>query len=276
VESNFEAAADALVSGDLATLQRLIGASPDLVRARSSRPHRATLLHYVAANGVEDERQKSPKKAVEMARLLLSAGAEVDALATMYGGEQTTMNMLVSSAHPAEAGVQEALVDTLLDFGAAIEGVGNAGESPLIIALAHGYLGAAETLAKRGANTDSLTAAAGLGHLSAATRWLTNTTSQDRHRALALAAQHGHVEIVRLLLDAGEDPNRYNPKGFHGHSTPLHQAALYGHSEVVQLLVERRARLDIEDTVYHGTPLGWAKHAGQTGMEEYLLRCEHS
>jgi len=273
VDANFEVAADALVAGDFVTLAQLIRESPELVRARSSRPHRATLLHYLAANGVEGERQKSPKNAVEMARLLLNAGAEVDALATMCGGEQTTMNMLVSSGHPAQAGVQDALLETLLDFGAAIEGVGG---SPLITALAHGCRGAAETLAKRGANTENLVAAAGLGRLSAATHWLPNASSEDRHRALALAAQHGHVEIVRLLLDAGEDPNRYNPRGFHGHSTPLHQAVIYGHHDVVRLLLERNARLDIEDTVYHGTPLGWAKHAGQTTMEQYLVGCEKS
>jgi len=273
MDANFEVAADALVAGDFETLAQSIRESPELVRARSSRPHRATLLHYVAANGVEDERQKSPQNAVEMARLLLNAGAEVDALAKMYGGEQTTMNMLVSSIHPAQAGVQNALVETLLDFGAAIEGVAG---SPLIAALAHGYLGAAQTLAKRGANTDNLVAAAGLGRLSAVTRLLPTSNSEDRHRALALAAQHGHVEIVRFLLDAGEDPNRFNPPGFHGHSTPLHQAVIYGHPDVVRLLLERNARLDIEDTVYHGTPLGWAKHAGHTAIEEYLVSSEHS
>ncbi len=85
-----------------------------------------------------------------------------------------------------------------------------------------------------------------------------------------LAAQHGHAEIVRLLLDAGEDPNRYNPDGNHAHSTPLHQAALAGHTAVVRLLVERGARLDIKDTIYQGTPLGWAIHAGQTAIETYL------
>ena len=63
-----------------------------------------------------------------------------------------------------------------------------------------------------------------------------------RHRALALAAQLGHVEIVRLLLDAGEDPDRYNPADSHAHTTPLHQAALAGHDAVVRLLVERGAR----------------------------------
>jgi len=92
----------------------------------------------------------------------------------------------------------------------------------------------------------------------------------DRHRALALAAQHGHVDVVRLLLDAGEDPNRYNPDGNHSHSTPLHQAALRGHEPVVRLLVECGARLDMKDTIYQATPLGWAEYAGQTAIVAYL------
>jgi ankyrin repeat protein len=79
--------------------------------------------------------------------------------------------------------------------------------------------------------------------------------------ALALAAQHGHAAVVRLLLDAGEDPSRYNPYRYHSHSTPLHQAVWAGYMEVVQLLVERGARLDVQDTVYGGTPLDWAAYS---------------
>jgi ankyrin repeat protein len=81
------------------------------------------------------------------------------------------------------------------------------------------------------------------------------------------------VQIVRLLLDAGEDPNRYNPDGHHSHSTPLHQAALAGHDATVQLLIERGARLDIKDTMYQSTPLGWATYAGQVEIEKYLRAC---
>jgi ankyrin repeat protein len=73
-----------------------------------------------------------------------------------------------------------------------------------------------------------------------------------------------------LLLDAGEDPNRYNPDGNHSHSTPLHQAALAGHEAVVRLLVERGARLDIKDRIYDSTPLGWAIHGKQHEIERYL------
>jgi ankyrin repeat protein len=274
----FESAVEAVVNGDVDALATLLRDDRGLVRARSTRVthfdpprHRATLLHYVAANGVEGYRQRTPRNAVAVATLLLEAGAEVDALADLYGGECTTLSLLVSSCHPANAGLQVALVDTLVDFGAAVEPRGSGSwTSPLMTALAFGYREAAEALLRRGARLDTLAAAAGLGRLDDARRLLPDAGRDDRHRALALAAQLGHVEIVRLLLDAGEDPNRYNPKGNHGHSTPLHQAALAGHDAVVRLLVERGARLDIRDTIYNGTPLGWALHAGRDQIAAYL------
>ncbi len=274
----FEAAAEAVIDGKVTDLAGLLREHPDLVGARSTRVtffdppvHGATLLHYVAANGVEGHRQRTPTSAVEIAKMLLDAGAEVDALAGMYGGRHTTMSLLVSSCHPARAGVQVALMETLLDYGAAIEGSGSGDwVAPLMTALAFGYTDVAEALVKRGARVDSLPAAAGLGRVADAAGLLTTASSQDRRRAFALAAQHGHAEVVRLLLDAGEDPNRYNPKGNHAHSTPLHQAALGGHDEVVRLLVERGARLDIRDAIYEATPQGWAEYGGRMAISEYL------
>lgn len=273
----FESAVEAVINGDLAALEILLRADPGLVRARSTRVtpfdppvHRATLLHYLGANGVEGYRQKSPPNAVAIAEALLKAGAEVDALADMYGAGCTTMTMLVSSSPPAKAGVQAALVDTLLDFGAAIEGAGTRKWGSLVVtALAFGCPDAARALVRRGARID-LAAAAGLGRLDDARRLLPAADAASRHRALALGSQYGHAGVVRLLLEAGEDPDRYNPEGTHAHSTPLHQAALAGHAGVVRLLVERGARLDIKDTVYQSTPLGWAMYGGQGEIESYL------
>jgi hypothetical protein len=274
----FESAVEAVISGDMVELGSLLHDDPKLVRARSTHRtqhdppvHRATLLHYVAANGVEGYRQKTPGNAVEVAKMLLTAGAEVDALADMYGGQYTPMSMLVSSSHPAKAGVQVALVEILLDFGASVDGLGSEQwKSPLMTALAFGYASAAEALVRRGAQVKHIAAAAGLGRLEDTRRLLATSDFDARHRALALAAQHGRADVVALLLDAGEDPNRYNPDGTHSHSTPLHQAALAGHYAVVRLLVESGARLDIKDTIYQGTPLGWAQYGGQVEIENYL------
>jgi ankyrin repeat protein len=269
--SDFEAAVKAVISGDVEGLRSLLERDPGLVRSRSNRPHHATLLHYIAANGVEDERQKTPPNAVEIADLLLRSGSDPDALADMYDGRHTTMSMLVSSTPPADAGLQVQLVEKLAEYGGAVAPVGTgAWNSPLRTALAFGFGDAAEALVRLGAKVDSLPLAAGLGQLDPVRDLLPGASAEDRHRALAFAAQHGQTEVVRLLLDAGEDPNRYNPAGAHAHSTPLHQAALAGHEDTVRLMVERGARIDIRDKVYQATPLGWAMHGGRTEMENLL------
>ena len=276
--ARFESAVEALISGDAASLSQLITNDPALVRARSTRvnyfdppQHRATVLHYIAANGVEGYRQRSPKNAVEVARILLDAGADPNALASMYGSECTIMSMLVSSTPPDDAGVQVPLVDVLVDYGASVEPMGTGTwTSPLITAIVFGFKDAAEALLRRGARVESLAAAAGLGRLEDVRRLLPGSTADDRHRGLALSAQMGHTEVVRLLLDAGEDPNRFNPKGTHAHTPPIHQAIARGHLDVVKLLVDRGARLDIEDTIHHGTPLGWARYMGKKDIEQYL------
>ena len=218
--SRFESAVEAVINGDIAALRRLLGEVPELVRARSTRVthfdppvHGATLLHYVAANGVEGYRQRTPPNAVTVAITLLEAGAAVDALAGMYGGRHTTMSLLVSSSPPAEAGLQVPLVNTLLDFGAAVEPTGSGDwTSPLMTALAFGYGEAAKALVSRGARVGTMAAAAGLGRVGDARRMLDTASREDRHRALALAAQHGHVEIVRLLLDSRRRPQSLQPR----------------------------------------------------------------
>ena len=170
--------------------------------------------------------------------------------------------MLVVTGNVArECRAQVPLIDLLCDHGA--------DPGSALHAALQGGMEAVNALLRRGAPID-LPAAAALGRIEDARRLLPAAASRDRHLALALASQFGHAEIVRLLLDAGEDPNRYNPLGCHSHSTPLHQAALAGHMEVVRLLVKRGARLDLKDILWHGTPAGCAKHEGRAEIEAFL------
>src|ERR1051325_106503 len=121
-KSKFELAADAIIIGDFQGLKQLLATHPDLVEARSARAHGAPLIHYVAANGVEDFRQKTPKNIVEITRALIDSGAEVDAISHAYGGASTALGLAATSYHPAEAGVQLDLVDELLNAGACVDG----------------------------------------------------------------------------------------------------------------------------------------------------------
>jgi len=158
------------------------------------------------------------------------------------------------------------LIDLLCDYGA---------DPNRGMPRVHGELEAASALLRRGAHVD-LPVAAVLGRVEDARQLLPSASPEDRHRALALSAQFGNTEIVQMLLDSGEDPNRYNPPGFHSHSTPLHQAALAGHEATVRLLVTQGARLDLKDTVWQGTPEGWASHGGKTRVADYLrAQMEH-
>ncbi len=145
--SRFEAAADAIAGGEAATLAKLLIEESDWVRARSTREHRSTLLHYVSANGIEDFRQKTPANIVEMTKLLLDAGADVNAESDAYRGRSTTLGLTATSCHPAEAGVQLPLIDLLTDHR------GRIGNGAVVACLRNGRGEAAEHLANREARS---------------------------------------------------------------------------------------------------------------------------
>jgi ankyrin repeat protein len=274
--ARFETAADALVGGDRDTLEALLREDPALAAARSARRHRATLLHYVAANGVEGWRQRTPPNVLEIARLLLDAGADANAVADMYGDRCTTLAMLVSSSPPADAGLQRPLAELLVDRGAALELPGSRWNSAVLTALAFGFLDTARALAMRhGGVVRDVAVAAGLGFLGDTSRLLPAADAGRRQAALVLACMHGHTQVVAALLDADVDPDRYNPDGFHAHSTPLHQAAWGNHFAVVRLLVERGARLDLRDRLYDATPFDWAVYGQRTEIADYLRGRSH-
>src|SRR4030095_3377997 len=52
--AKFETAADAICNGDVKTLERLLRQEPQLIQSRSTREHKATLLHYVRQTELRD------------------------------------------------------------------------------------------------------------------------------------------------------------------------------------------------------------------------------
>jgi len=108
-------------------------------------------------------------------------------------------------------------------------------------------------LLERGANpkiaTDygdtALTAAAGIG-------WVEGVTYEW--------SKEENLQAIRMLLDLGLDPNAANGDG----RTPLMGAALKGRNDVIQLLVDRGAKLDTHDKGSRDTDKLTSKLAGVT------------
>jgi ankyrin repeat protein len=269
--ARFEAAADAIVTGKLSVLKRLLGEDPKLARARSEREHRATLLHYVAANGVENYRQKTPKNIVQITNLLLEAGAEVDATANVYGGGATTLGLAATSIHPELAGVQDALLQTLLDHGATVDQPHNAGNThkAALACLANGRSKAAAFLANRGAGL-TLESAAGLGRLDLVKSYFDddgtlkpNATKTQMESGFLYACGYGCTDVVEFLLERGVDPASHGGDG----QTGLHCAVISGHLDTIKCLLPRNPLLEVKN-IYGGTVLGqtlWsAAHGGDS------------
>jgi Ankyrin repeats (3 copies) len=259
-DATFRRAVELLDTGEVAGLRAHLNEHPKLVQQHvvfegGNYFREPTLLEFVAENPVRHG--TLPAKIVEVTKVILDAGPSQSA-------RDETLMLVSTGSVARECRVQLPLIDLLCKDGADAN-------SALHAAALHGEFEAVNALIERGARID-LPVAAALGRVEDAGRLLAGAGSGERHLALSLAADFGHVEIVRLLLDAGEDPNRYNPRGGHSHTTPLHQAAGAGHEEVVRLLVERGARLDWKDVLWRATPADWAKHAGKTEIEEYLRR----
>lgn len=249
VDTRFEAAADAIHEGELDSLRQLLDEEPSLVGMHSPFPHHQTLLHHVAANGIEVERQlRSPANAVDVLRLLIEQGADPDATCDSYGGGNgaTTMCLLVSSAHPAAAGVQVPLVEQLCRGGARVNGIDD-DSAPLWTAVSFGYTDAAEALVRCGARVDNLCLAAALGDLDAVRRYF---DADGRLRAeiapVERMAAHGPTLSAELLVEYA-----------------LIWAAAHGRRPVVEFLLTKDPDLQVTEPLFHSTALGIARYMGE-------------
>ena len=285
--ARFEQAVDAVVQGKLPALKAILEENPAIVHERSARGHRATLLHYIAANGTENYRLVTAPNALDIAETLLAAGAKPDALADTYGTKWgTALELLVSSSHPHEAGLQTVLAEKLLDYGAAVNGVRNDG-GPLVTAIYFHYPKSAEMLVERGARIDNVVTAGAMGKTGQLAEcmddagklkanaplidigWLKIARTPEANLALAFvwAAMLNRVETVRFLLEKGVSPASKDHRDW----TALHWAGYFAYPEVVDLLLAHKAPVEARNE-FGGTVLDqtlWA--TAHEGVREHHL-----
>ncbi len=145
---------------------------------------------------------------VDVAKVLLEAGAEVDA-----ADEDGVTPLLAATATG-----RGALVALLAESGADLNQRDPDGATPLQLAAEAGRTEVVAALVRRGADV--------------------NATTRGGHNALQLAVVEGHATAVRALLRAGADPTVHAP----GSSPLVVNAAFRGQTEIVRLLLNTEHR----------------------------------
>ena len=91
---------------------------------------------------------------------------------------------------------------------------------------------------------------------------------------LVRAAQTNSVQGVAMLIELGFDVNAINRQERYHESAPLHEAAVHGNLEMIELLLAHGTDPNLRDKSYNSTPAGWAEHFGQTEAQKYLAARE--
>ena len=165
-------------------------------------------------------------------------------------------------------------VDTAVDTdGALLRSHDGAGFSPLVAAASVGNVRLAERLAARlikSADGIGFFDAAAVGNVPAVRHMLSTDQAAvddrgpDGCTALHLAARFGQMEVARLLLGRGADPNAITLNG--ERVTPLYAAVLAKHRDTASLLLALGAS---PNSVQHG---GWtALHAAALNGDQAIV-----
>jgi ankyrin repeat protein len=208
----------AVHAGDVEAVQRLLRNDPALATARlgSKDSGSGTPLHLVT-----DWPGYFPN-GPQIARLLIDAGADPNALTTSRGadtsgpGDETPLHYAASSD---DADVAEALIDG----GADIEVPNGSIGTPLANAVGYGCWHVARLLVARGARVDKAWHAAALGMLGRLDAILgSDPPAQEVSQAFWHACTAGQRRAAEYLLSRGADLN-WEPGYAHG--TPLDAAS---------------------------------------------------
>lgn len=168
----------------------------------------------------------------------------------------------------ASYGKSAAVARMLVEHGATVDLPRADGRTAYTLAIRTGNTPVAEFLASVGANiaaptpADILIGACLLANETHARALLADhpnlistLTTEDR-QALALAAEEGRLDSVRLMTSLGWDLSAEGAWG----GTPLHYAAWHGNGEMTALLVKLGAPINFRDTTFGSSPIAWAAH----------------
>jgi ankyrin repeat protein len=206
--------------------------------------------------------------------------AEVEPARISLGAQSEEKEQPIAGLHEAAQSGDLDRAKALLDGGAEIDARDTEGMTPLCLAAGHGRTLVAKLLLEKGANIDTtckgdytpLHLAAWNGHDEIVDLLLQRGADVNAKvagaSALWMAASKGYTPIVRALISNGADINARDNGGY----APLHESAGGGHRQVVEILVEHGAQINVKSADEKGwTPLHFAVLRGSAETVKLLL-----
>ncbi|XP_043960572.1 ankyrin repeat and SAM domain-containing protein 6-like isoform X2 [Gambusia affinis] len=186
--------------------------------------------------------------------------------------------LMVASQHG-----HEAAVCLLLEWGSDVNfSQKTTGWGPLMAATLSGKESVAQQLVERGADPDRVNVLSKTAlelamqlkqrdvkaYLDSITTVRPQTDDERKRPDVFSALKLGNSQLVKDILE--EDPAQVNSSNQDG-ASPLMMAAVSGQLEVVQLMVEKKADVDKQDSAHGWTALMQATYHGNKDIVKYLL-----
>jgi ankyrin repeat protein len=225
-----------------------------------------TPLHFLAAHAPENEIADTAMRGL---RWLLEHGADPNV--TSYPGVKDQPQAGETPLHRAAVvGHGEEILRALVEHGARVELRRDDGATAYQLAMRAGNTSGAAYLASVGADTtlsptDRLLSACARNNANearaivAAHPNILNDLGPSERDALGLALGKHAFDSVRLMVSLGWPLTQEGEWG----GTPLHWAAWNGYVEMVRLLLDAGAPVNIRDSRYGSSPIAWCAHGSR-------------
>lgn len=242
------------ITGNVEMATRLLADDPALVHATDALGR--TPLQLATAREWEDE------QAPAVVEFLIEKGATPDIFLVARMGKRDAVIALLDAnptlvnsrngndftpLHYAARNGHLAVVQCLLERGAAIEPRADDGFTPLHFASCFGHQRVVELLLNQGAEIE--------------------TQDNFGHTPLHSASYSGHLDIIKQLMNRGADAYARNGEG----ATPMHCGAFEGHVSVVQFFMEQGMDMNMPGAADY-TSLHLAALGEHFALAEFLVQ----
>ena len=165
---------------------------------------------------------------------------EINCDVNCHGSQRSPLHCGVMGNHPET-------VKLLLDSGSDPNSQDLLGQTPLIMAITHGYYDIATLLMERGSDVNKLTI--------------------DNESALYWAVLKEHMETIQMLIENGAKINELTSSG----ATPLTQAVRNRNEEIVRLILTSQCDINMKDHMLWSA-LHWGACVGHIKIVDMLLQ----